>query len=278
MRTIFLIFTFFIPLFCFGQYQPSTDIFPSFGNYERKGWLVNPELTYMMRPLKNTESRVFLGSDTIYDIDYRASGKLGVGLEIGRFYAIENSRLISYVDFSIGAKILRGVERYEATLDDPDRQNVYTRQGEGTFSQSYVTASFNASNSIPIAKGIFLNNTIGINGDYRFAEAYTYNTQGIPTTLDDPTRFVFQAHYALGVGFKMNNRIMVIPSVETPIVNFYEYEDLKSTLGIFHSRYRPLIFRLTIMVLDAKADRKCPKKPKSRKKTSLFGMSGDRPW
>ena len=280
MRKLIIISTLLFPLICQGQSQQSRDIFPSFGNYQRKGWLVNAELTSMLRPVKDPQARIWLGSDTVYDIGFQPRGKVGVGLEIGRFYAIDNSWLISYVDFSLGLKVLRGVERFTATLDDPDRLQPYTRKGEGTFSHSYITASFNATNSIPIARSIFLNNTLGINGDYRFADVYTYNDQGIPMNLNMPEKFVFQAHYSIGVGFKLNQNLMVIPSVETPILTFYQYDDLKSTFAIFNSRYRPLIFRLTFLVLDNKADRKCPKKVGSRKsKESLFGMAdGKRPW
>ncbi len=280
MRKLILISTFLVPLFCHGQAQPKGDIFPSFGNYERKGWLVNPALTYMVGPVKAAQDRIWLGSDSVYDVAYDAQGKVGVGLEIARFYAIDHSPIISYVDFALGLKILHGVERYTAILDDPDRLQPYSRKGGGTFSHSYFTASFNATNSIPLAKSLFLNNTLGINGDYRFADAYTYNEQGIPMHLNTPERFVFQAHYSIGIGFKLSPNMMLIPSVETPIVNFYTYDDLKSTFAIFNSRYRPLIFRLTLLVLDNKPDRKCPKKVRSRKnKESLFGtLDSKRPW
>lgn len=278
MRKLILILFFFLPLVCLAQYQPSNDIFPSFGNYERKGWLISPELTYMLRPIKNNQKRIWLGSDTVYDVEYRAEGKVGVGLELGRFYAIENSRLISYVDFAIGFKMLRGVERFEAALDDPDRTNPYLVSGQGTFSQSYATASFNATNSIVLTDKMFLNNTLGINGDFRFAESYTYNNGGIAMEIMNPSRFIFQAHYSIGLGFIVSRNMMLIPSVETPLMTFYQFDDLKSTLGIFNSRYRPLIFRLTVMLLDNKANRKCPQKVRSSKKTTLFGDAKNRPW
>ena len=280
MRKLLLLSVILInaPWISYAQYQPNRDLFPNYGNYEKKGWMINPELTYMLRPLKNARERLWVGSDTVYDVAYRAEGKISIGLEFARFYAIENSRLISYVDFAIGGKILRGVERFEATLDDPDRSTPYIRKGEGAFSQSWLTASFNATNSMLLSRKMFLNNTLGINADYRFAEAYQYNDRKIPNGLNYPSQFIFQAHYSIGLGFKISPKVMMIPSVETPVLTFYEYEDLKSTLGIFNSRYRPLIFRLTFMVLDNKPDRKCPKKVKSRQKTSLFGDARGRPW
>ncbi len=280
MRKILFILSLSLPLLAFGQYQRNSDIFPTFGNYERKGWLVNPALTYTLKPFKENQQRIFVGSDSVYDVLINAKGKPGVGLEIGRFYAIENSRIISYVDFSLGIKILRGAEEFEATLDDPDRLDPYTVSGSGTFSQNYATASFNATNAIPLTQKVSLHNTLGINGDYRLTDLYEYDQNGMPLSLQTPERFVFQAHYKIGLGISVGDNIMMIPSVETPLVTFYEYDDLKSTLAIFTSRYRPLIFRLTILVMDNKPDRKCPKQKKPRKSSeSLFGMiDSDRPW
>ncbi len=279
MRKILFILSFCLPLLATAQMQRGSDIFPNYGNYERKGWLVNPALTYTLKPFKDSQQRIFAASDSVYDVSFNAKGKLGVGLEIGRFYAIDNSRLISYVDFSLGIKILRGAESFEAVLDEPDRSESFIRSGDGIFSQNYATASFNATNARPINKKLSLHNTLGINGDYRLTDLYEYYNHGFPLTLNVPERFVFQAHYKLGFGYMISDNVMLIPSVETPVLTFYEYDDLKSTLQIFNSRYRPIIFRLTIMVLDKKADRKCPDgKRKGKTQSGLFGSNGKRPW
>ena len=158
-----------------GQSQRSSDIFPKFGNFERKGWIVNPSLTYMMKPLKQPQQRMFMGSDTIYDVLYNPRGKVGVGIELGRFYAMDYAKLISYIDFSFGLKILRGVESFDATLDDPDRLSPYVLKGEGTFSHSYATASVNATHANLISRKVSIHNSLGVNADYRFAHAHQYN-------------------------------------------------------------------------------------------------------
>ena len=193
MRKIFLGLAICLPLLVVGQNQRTNDIFPKFGNYERKGWIVNPSLTYMMKPFKQAQQRAFMGSDTIYDVLYNARGKMGVGIELGRFYAIDNSRLISYVDFSFGLKMLRGVETFDATLNKPDRLTAYVLRGEGTFSQSYATASFNLTNANVLSRKVSIHNTLGLNGDYRFADVYTYNMNIFPMDLKTPENFVFQA-------------------------------------------------------------------------------------
>lgn len=277
MRKLLIGLAICLPLLVVGQSQRSNDIFPKFGNYERKGWVISPSLTYMMRPFKQAQQRMYMGSDTVYDALYNARGKMGVGLELGRFYSIDNSRLITYIDFSLGLKMLRGVESFDATLDDPDRQKPYILKGEGTFSQSYVTANFNATNAQMISRKVAIHNSLGINADYRFAEVFEYNKNIFPMDLKSPESLVVQAHYKIGFGFHLGNNLMLVPSVETPLLTLYQYDDFKSTLEIFNSRYRPLIFRLTILVLDNKANRACPKINKRRKSNeTLFGSAGSK--
>lgn len=265
---ILLVFVSFLSVDCFGQYshRQHQDVFPTYGNYQRRGWVVSPALTYMLPQLKKPSQRVFLPGGTAYDVDYNPAGRVGIGLEIGRFHLMDNSRLISHIQLNLGMKILRGVERFDAILDEETNPGGASLiSNEGVFSHSYATMSFAASNIQQFSKTGFLQNTIGINGDYRIASAITYNTEDLPIELADPTRFIFQAHYSLGLGFRVSGNILLVPSVETPILNIYEYEDLKSTLNIFNTRYRSLIFKLQVLVLDKKADRKCPKRKPQRK-------------
>jgi len=250
----------------FGQhYRGYNDVFPSFGNFERRGWVLSPSLTYMLPQLKAPSQRVYFQGGAAYDIDYNPAGRVGVGLEVGRFHLIDNSQLISHVQLNMGIKVLRGVERFQATLANETSSLPGVLQNEGAFSHSYATMSFAASNIQQFSRTGFIQNSIGINGDYRIASASTYNKAGLPIDLATPSQFIFQANYSLGIGFRVSGNILVVPSLETPIVNIYEYEDLKSTLKVFNSRYRPFILKVSVLMLDNKPDRKCPKKKVKRK-------------
>lgn len=256
-----------------GQMQRNkNELFPRYGNYQSKGWIVNPGFTYMMPPVKEAQDRLWVGSDSVYDVLYDAKGRFGLNLEFGRFMAVERIRVISYIDFTIGGRIFRGEENYVATLDAPDGTDEVKIEDTGTFSETYLTASFNATNTYSLSKEWSMHNTLGFNFDYKFASVYEYNDNGLGMDLQYPGDYRFQWHYKLGFGFKMADNLFVIPSVETPILTIYEYDDLKSTTAIFDSRYRPLIVRVTVMVLDKKKDRKCPtKNPKRHKSENLFG-------
>jgi len=280
MRELFILIFIFTYSASFAQYQKQNDIFPKFGEYEKKGWIIKPSVTQTLGEFRDPVDRLWVASDSVFDITYNSKGKTAIGLEIGRFYAIENSRLISFVDFSAGVKLLQGAEEFDAVLDDPDRSTPYILSGGGIFQHTYATASFAATNAKSLSKKVFLRNTIGINGDFRVQDKRDYNTRGMPMQQEYPTRFIFQAHYKIGIGITLTKNMILVPSIETPIVTFYEYDDMKSTLAVFRSRYRPLIFRLTLMILDKKPDRKCPtKKGKRKRNESLFGMTDTkRPW
>lgn len=263
----------FISTFANAQMQRNrSDIFPKFGNHLNKGWVFSPGLTYMIPAVKDGNDRLWAGSDSVYDVLYDAKGRIGFTLEFGRFMAVESSKLISYIDFSVGGKIYRGEESYVATLDDADIAPEVELTNGGTFSESYLTANFNVTNTFSFSKEMAMHNTLGINADYKFASAYDYFDYDLGMDLQYPGDIVIQAHYKIGFGFKVSDNIFIVPSIETPIVTIHEYDDLKSSSALFNSRYRPIIMRLTVMILDNKKDRKCPTKNKKRNKSeSLFG-------
>ena len=283
MRRLLVTLLILLPVMVFSQQhlRKNRDVFPTQGNLERKGWIFSPAITYMAPPLKQANQRLSLGSDTIYDIAYRAAGKIGIGIEVGRFYAIDASRLISYVDFAVGYKSLRGTETFRAVLDDPDRSTPFFYDGEGVFTEQYLTASFNATNIRQFSDHTFMTNAIGINADYKLGENVFYNRRGLPIDQMMAPDLLSQVHYRLGFGFRVSPKFLIIPSVETPILTLYAFDQMKSTMAIFNSRYRPVIVRLNIMMFDNKSKRKCPPKgPGKRKSTeTLFGMTdSNRPW
>ncbi len=272
-----------LPAMAFSQQhlRKNRDVFPTQGNLERKGWIFSPALTFMAPPYKQASERLSLGTDTIYDINYRAAGKIGIGIEVGRFHEIDASRLITFVDFAVGFKALRGTETFRAMLDDPDRSTPYFHDGEGVFTGHYLTASFNATNIKQFSDHSFMTNAFGINADYKVGENVFYNRSALPINQMMAPDLLFQLHYKIGFGFRVSPKFLVVPSLETPILTLYEFDQMKSTMGIFNSRYRPVILRLNIMMFDNKSKRKCPPKGPGKRKSSetLFGMADNkRPW
>ncbi|HLV53443.1 MAG TPA: hypothetical protein VKY29_05440 [Cryomorphaceae bacterium] len=254
------------------------DLLPEGGKYLDRGWVFSPSINYMLPSIKHTHQRLWTPSKEAWDMEYRGAGKVGLGFGFGRFHIIRTSRLVNYVSLTMGVKHFRAVERFDAVLHDPNRENPFLRTGEGTFAHTYATLAFDVSSIKRLSRSTFLENSLGINGDFRVMESEHYNKNALPIGLNTPTRFIFQAHYRLGFGMKVSDRIFVVPSVETPIVTFYEYQDLKSTLEVFNVRYRPLIFSVNIMMADKRASRKCPTKYSDRKSNEVLFGGKNRPW
>jgi hypothetical protein len=283
MHRIFVFALLLVSAAASAQYNPGRkhrDVFPTYGNYERKGWIFSPMLTYTLPPLKQASQRLFVGSDEVYDVSYKAAGRFGIGIEAGRFFLIETSPAIHSVEFNLGIKTLRGVERFEAVLDDPNRTDPFVMRGDGDFTFNYATANIKANHVKQFSDYTFLQNSIGLNADYMFKGNMRYNDRSLPITNVNGEQFLIQAHYRIGFGFKIASGVIGVASIETPIITAIPWDDAKSTLHVFNSRYRPLIIRMSFLLLDQKSDRKCPPKGrKGGKSETLFGMlEGSSPW
>lgn len=283
MRPIIYLLLFLLPASAFSQMPQNRkhrDVFPTFGNYDRKGWIIAPMITFTGAQLKPATQRLFTPDDRIYDVEYRGAGRPAVGIEVGRFYLTEHFRNLHSVEFSLGMKSLRGVERFDAVLDDPNRLTPFVLRGDGDFTFHYATAGFRANHVKQFSDFGFFQNSVGVNVDYRFSSEMRYNDRDLPITTMISDGFAAQINYRFGIGFKLTQNLLLVPSAETPILTVIQFDDMKSTMGVFNSRYRPILFRLSVYLLDKKAGRACPTKgTKRRNSESLFGMiDGKSPW
>ena len=79
----------------------------------------------------------------------------------------------------------------------------------------------------------------------------------------DPTpsnteRLLISFHLKLGYGMKFQNRLFIIPTLETPILKLKQWEGGKSTYGILNSRYRPMLLKVRILWLKRSNKSDCP--------------------
>ena len=210
-----------------GEVFPENDF-----QYKMNGWCWAPGLTYMLSlPSKHTTS---LG-DTL-NVELNPAGKIGIYLEGGRYRILQYSYLFKYLDYGLAYKWLRGAEKFSYAAES----------GSGKFNYHFLLAHFNLNNVINVTNTSFLQNTIGVNADY--AVYSTYIKDGIFDNTT-PSKFVANFHYKLGYGFKVSDKLMIIPALETPVLNLYPFEFPKSTLPYHNSRYRPLIFSVRFLFL-----------------------------
>lgn len=202
------------------------DVFPDELQYKMSGWYFSPGITYML-PQKFSLIKDVNGSSS-----GKPRGRLGLYLEFGRYHILKYSKWFKYLDYGISYKSLRGKDLSVG----------------GKFGDHFIVAHFNLNHVKQFSDYNFLQNTIGINADFGIIR----NIGGIA-----PSNPVVQLHYKLGYGFKVNSKLIIIPAIETPILNGLPWERGKSTLGYFNSRYRPLILSVRFLFLRLKREKKC---------------------
>ena len=200
------------------------------GSYKMKHLYFSPGLTYMLPKFKGQEN------------DTSSVGRIAFTFEAGMYHIFDGGgNIFNYMDYGIGYKKLSGVEKLN------DLKNI--------FKQHYISINYNLNNIYQINSTKFIQSSIGANLDWKFAEKKENNEVPSPNNTKS---LLFSLHFKVGYGMKFQNRLFIIPSLETPIINFLEWEKGKSTYGIFNSRYRPLLLRVRILWLKRPNKFDCP--------------------
>lgn len=246
------------------------------GNYKTSGWHLAPGITYMI-PTLNQRNEYQIDTevtqDTLYNGNFNAGGKLGWYFEFGRHKFYEK-KLLTYIDYGLAYKVLRGTERFEGHLGGGATRVDYTYDEK--FSNHFADAFINFNKIGQLGNYSFIQNSLGLNFDYRFIN--NQNSVAIETQTPMPGNMMFQLHYKLGFGFKANKNLYIVPTIETPILNIVEWADGKSTLGYFNSQYRPIIFSVRFFWFDKQKQADCsgavaPSSPELFGKDMRKGMS-----
>jgi hypothetical protein len=145
------------------------------------------------------------------------------------------------MDYGIEYKKISGVEKIDSL--------------KNIFKQHFISFNYNLNNIYQLSSNKFIQTSIGTNLDWKFAER---KEDDIKPTPHNTKSLLFSLHLKIAYGMKFQNRLFIIPSLETPIINFLEWEKGKSTYGIFNSRYKPLLLRVRILWLKRPSKFDCP--------------------
>jgi hypothetical protein len=252
--------------------------------FKNTGWFVAPGVTYMLPEMRKEQRTEYFSindnRDTLYSGNFKRAGRIGFYLEAGRHHFIRNRYVLNHIDYGVHFKMLRGKESFTGethyTLTEPVPVN-----NQATYSESFAGAFINFSNILQLNNTHWIQNSLGLNLDYRVISKR--NTQvDYGATYFFPETFMTQIHYRLGFGWKPEPGIFIMPMIETPILTAYPWDDGKSTLQYFVGRNRPFILTVRIQWLSKHQARSCENQPgknspdldkKYRRKSSnsLFG-------
>ena len=207
------------------------------GTYKMHHFYISPGLTFM---LPNEMER--LGGIKNDSINPR--GRLAYLIEIGGYKIFNGGgNIFNYMDYGLSYKKLSGSEIIKPT----DTKSIFKKR--------FLSFNYNINNIYQLNDTKFIQSSIGANLDFMLFEKQPDPSL---TYLYRSNRLLLSFHLKFGYGMKFQNRLFIIPTLETPILNIKQWENGKSTYGIFNSRYRPLLLKVRILWLKRPKRGDCP--------------------
>jgi len=195
------------------------------------------------------------------------SGRPGFFAEIGLVHfnvkdpVFKFGRIIDYIDYGIGFKLLGGRETTTVDYLDVTGNVLGSATGEGKFYNGYLYARFGVHKLqyINKTKNYFIDHSLGINGDYMLTggdKNYTAPSFASTQYFSDP--FVMQLHYDVGFGIRVKKGMYFIPGVQLPFLGIQEWNKGNPSLRWYSSKYYPALFHLKLIKLfPAKQGKGC---------------------
>jgi hypothetical protein len=201
------------------------------GTYQLQNFYLSPGLTYMF---SHEIPNILTNSNG----EINAKGRLAYMIEAGAYRIFEKGgNIFNYLDYGISYKKLSGSEQIN--------------ENKSIFKQRFLTGSFNLNNIWQLSDRKFIQTSIGSNINFKLFE------EGSPSPNNtDKLNLAF--HLKVGYGYKVKKTSFIILTIESPFLTLKNWEQGKSTYGIFNSRYRPLIFKVRFIWLKKLGKGKCP--------------------
>lgn len=217
--------------------------------------------TWQMTPKENPiyELTDNSGSRGLYTVD--PAGKVGFFGEIGFVYfpawkglipikKLKKSRLMDYVDVTVGYRQYRGTETTHIDYTNALGQITSSNEGFGTYSNGLIYGRFDAhtllyfgKKKIDVARKKFIDQSLGFNVDYNIVSGPTdYDANQMdnikPHSFYGP--LTVQMHYGLSVGIRLTRAWMILPGVSIPFLNFTPLNGFNARMNWFSSSYWPI--------------------------------------
>lgn len=222
-------------------------LFPTGNTFKKSWWTVEGGGVYNV-PMTGKRNKVFVNNqDSSYSATFDPSGGVSYRASLGRYHVTHDLRFFKYIDYSLGYRKRVGSEKYRAALTQFGQNEASEWKGEGSFERSFLTLNLHLNNVIQIGDHQFIQNTVGLNGEYSLDNDEVAYDQELPEfNPSQPPKFFGQLHYRLGYGIRLRKKLFMIPSLQTSVLNLKPF-DGHSSLPFLNSRYQS--FSLSIKLL-----------------------------
>jgi len=226
--------------------QLPRDVYPLNREFKKGGFFISPQLTYT---LAGNEDGTTVFGDSTYQFENTGSGKMGFGLEAGWFHSFKQSYFIQLLEGAIAYRTFKGSVDHEGRLNTTD-SSTQSFRSNNEFDAQFIVASLRAKNIRQLGKHSFLSLGLGANFNYLLSDdverSATYPFSGREESAASNS---LQLHFQVGVGFRISRKILIVPSLETPILGVEDFSEIQTPFPYFNTNFQPLIFSLKIQFL-----------------------------
>jgi hypothetical protein len=224
----------------------SHEAYPNPFDFHPTGWLFDAGLTGTMG-LDGTQTTTFGDTTLTLSTQFRP----GISFSAGRYLSLKKGhKIFKYLDYNLGYKMLWNLENQEREITSSGAQESFTNSNIA----HYANANLNFNNIISLSDYSFIQNSIGVNVDYRFLN----NASATGTNANiQPANFIVQVHYKLAFGFMFDNDKAIIPYIEIPVYNITPQQSNFSQLDYFNQSFQSITVGARFMLFTL-GQKKCP--------------------
>lgn len=224
--------------------QMNRDEFPLTREFKKGGFYVSPLATFSFGSKKTGSYSI---ADTTYDYEVAGRGKLAYGIELGWFHSFKQPRLIHLIEAGLSYRVFKGEAEHEGTLSNPIGTELF--KSDNTFSNQYIVASVRAVNTKQWGKKSFLYTSLGANFNYEIANSYDRSSVYPLSDEEFLNETSLQIHLQVGVGFRISRQMIIMPTIETPLLTILPTDGINPAFPFFSTNYQPIIIGLRFMFI-----------------------------
>ena len=233
----------FIGFSAFSQFN--RDIFPLNRQYKKSGFYISPLATISFG---NKETGQINLVDTTYKYEVIGRGKWGYGVEAGWYQTFDNLMFITFIEGGLSYRMFQGAAEYQGDWF-VNETNVASIKSDNTFKIQTAVATIRAVNVKELENKSFFTFALGVNYNYIISSSYK-RSAAYPSAAEKFLKSSsLQAHFQIGYGFKVSDKLLLIPTLETPLITGLPTDDINPAFPFFSAKYHPLIIGLRFMFL-----------------------------
>ncbi len=190
--------------------------------------------------------------DTSYIAKVEPSMDKVIYAEAGKTLMLFDWKLFEYMDYTLAYKKLTGKEDLTGRFTDHSNGGKTTkREATETIDEEFLTLNVGFNNVIQVDDDYFVQNTLGVDLNMRMSDReLRYDPPFREASTTTPENFSARLHYGLGFGWKMTEKLILNPVIETPILSAMPFDGGKSTIPILNSRFRPISLSIRAVLLQ----------------------------